>query len=82
MHYRTVFDPEMPITGVKTFLQQINAANAAHVPFLRLTAPGHERASRGAGHGHGLNRQNAPNVCHTYQTVPSVASSTGPSPLK
>lgn len=38
MHYRTVFDPEMPITGVKTFLQQINAANAAHVPFLRLTA--------------------------------------------
>ena len=38
MHYRTAFDPEMPITGVEPFLQQINAASAAHVPFLRLTA--------------------------------------------
>ena len=38
MHYKTDFDPDMPIAGVETFLQQINAANAPHVPFLRLTA--------------------------------------------
>ena len=38
MHYKTDFDPDMPIAGVEAFLQQINAANAPHVPFLRLTA--------------------------------------------
>lgn len=38
MHYKTDFDPDMPIAGVETFLQQINAANAPRVPFLRLTA--------------------------------------------
>ena len=38
MHYKTDFDPDMPIAGVEAFLQQINAANAPRVPFLRLTA--------------------------------------------
>lgn len=38
MHYRTAYDPDMPVAGVEDFLREAGAPDAERVSCLRLTA--------------------------------------------